>query len=146
MNHVTCSHKVCFKTAALVLRLVIGALFLYSGIIKLMNMEMIIGFCASMGLSVAIAWLVTIGEIAAGAALIAGIFTRIASVIVIIIMIGATILTAKATGFNSAIPTLVYLFAGVSLFLSGPGSFALAHCCGTKCDQDTCSNGSCETK
>ncbi len=140
-----CSNKVCFRSAALVLRMVIGALFLYSGIIKLMNMEMIIGFFASMGLSVVIAWLVTIGEIAAGAALIAGIFTRIASVIVVIIMLGATILTAKATGFNTAIPTLVYAFAGVSLFLSGPGCFALANIWGKKCDC-SCTTGTCEQK
>ncbi len=145
MNQIMCSDKVCFKSAALILRLAVGALFLYSGIVKIANMEMIVGFFASMGLSAVIAWLVTLGEIFAGAALIAGIFTRIASAIVVIIMIGATILTAKATGFNSAIPTLFYIFAGVSLFLSGPGLFALANVFGKKCDCD-CAEGTCETK
>jgi len=60
-----------------------------------------------MGMPMVVGWLVALGEVGAGAALIAGavlsrdILTRIGGLIVIIIMIGAIFLVHWPNGFNS---------------------------------------------
>ncbi len=81
------------------LRLSLAATFVYHGVGKFP----IEG--PAMGLPVAVVWLVALAEIAAGIMLIVGAFgkemlTRLAGLIVIVIMIGAIVLVHAERGFN----------------------------------------------
>ena len=83
------------------LRLSLAATFLYHGIGKYPVGE----FAQNFGMPLAVAWAVTIVEIAAGIFLIVGAFgkdilTRIAGLIVIVIMIGAIALVHWQNGFS----------------------------------------------
>jgi len=81
------------------LRLSLAATFIYHGVGKFP----IEG--PMMGMPVAMVWMLALGEIAAGALLIAGAFgkdvlTRLGALIVIVVMIGAIGLVHAKNGFN----------------------------------------------
>ena len=81
------------------LRLSLAATFIYHGVGKFP----IEG--PAMGLPVPVMWLLALGEIAAGVALIAGalskeILTRLGGLIVVVVMIGAIALVHAKNGFN----------------------------------------------
>jgi len=81
------------------LRLSLAATFIYHGVGKFP----IEG--PMMGMPVAVVWLVALGEVVAGLALIAGAFgkdilTRLGGLIVIVVMIGAIVLVHAKNGFN----------------------------------------------
>lgn len=83
------------------LRLSLAATFLYHGIGKFPVAE----FSQNFGMPLFVAWPVTIVEIVAGVFLVAGAFgreilTRIAGLIVIVIMIGAIALVHWQNGFS----------------------------------------------
>lgn len=79
------------------LRIMIAAVFLFHGISKLD--DGVAGFADAMGLSIGLAWLVTLGEIAAGALVLVGglvipgakTMSRFAGALVAIIMVGAIV-------------------------------------------------------
>jgi len=81
------------------LRLSLAATFVYHGIGKFPVEG------PMMGMPVAVVWLLGLGEIAAGVFLIAGAFgremlTRLGSLIVIVVMVGAIALAHAKNGFN----------------------------------------------
>ncbi|GBF30172.1 hypothetical protein MnTg04_00108 [bacterium MnTg04] len=81
------------------LRLSLAATFLYHGWGKFPIVE------PMMGMPVAAIWILALGEIAAGAMLIAGAFgkemlTRLGALIVIVVMIGAIVMVHAKNGFN----------------------------------------------
>lgn len=83
------------------LRISLAATFLYHGYAKFPVAD----FSAAMGMSMPLAWAVTISELVAGAALLAGAFTRdivtrVGAAIVIVIMIGAIFMVHLKNGFN----------------------------------------------
>ncbi len=80
------------------LRLSLAGTFLYHGFGKFPVSE-------AMGLPILVVWLVALGEIAAGACLIAGaltkdVVTRLGALIVIVIMIGAIVLVHGKNGWS----------------------------------------------
>lgn len=83
------------------LRLSLAATFLYHGLGKFPVDQ----FAQSFGMPVLVAWAVTVVEIVAGVALIAGAFgremlTRLGAAIVIVIMIGAIVMVHAKNGWN----------------------------------------------
>ena len=83
------------------LRVSLAATFLYHGYGKFPVAD----FSTAMGMPIAMAWAVTIAELVAGAALLAGAFTRdivtrLGAAIVIVIMIGAIFMVHLKNGFN----------------------------------------------
>lgn len=85
------------------LRLSLAATFIVHGLGKFPPD----GFAQGMGLPLPVAWLVALGEVGAGIALIGGailskeIITRLGGLIVIIIMLGAIFLVHLKNGFNA---------------------------------------------
>ncbi len=76
------------------------------------------------GLPVAVAWLVALGEIAAGIMLIAGAFgkdilTRLGGLIVVIIMIGAIAIVHATQGFRGMVFQLLMLAGGLYMATKG---------------------------
>ena len=83
------------------LRISLAATFLYHGYGKFPVAD----FSAAMGMSLPLAWAVTIVELVAGVALLAGAFTkdivtRLGAALVIVIMIGAIFMVHLKNGFN----------------------------------------------
>ena len=112
--------KVLAPNAHWALRLSLAATFLYHGVGKFP----IEG--PAMGLPVAVVWAIALAELAAGVMLIAGAFgkemlTRLAGLIVVVIMIGAIALVHAKNGFsvmNGGMEFQLLMLAGGLYFAS----------------------------
>lgn len=69
-------------------------------------------------------WIVVVSEILAGALLVVGLFTRLASILIIIIMLVAMNSLGR-TWMQIQIPFMMLVIA-VALFTSGPGRYSLS--------------------
>lgn len=126
-----CSTLNRFRPAApLVLRVVIGGLFVWHGIDKFdAGISMVEDMFRMWGVPAAglTAPLTAIIEIAAGAALIVGVMTRAAAMLLGLVMIGAIIYVKADLGIISSEPMpgaeldLALLAGLVSLLVTGPG-------------------------
>ena len=121
--------------AALLLRVSLGILFLAHGLLlKVMTFGLAgtAGYFQSIGYPAAFAYLVILGEIGGGLALILGVYTRAISLLLLPIMIGATLqhlgngwlFSAKGGGWE--FPAFL-LLAAVLQALLGPGALALGN-------------------
>ena len=118
--------------AALALRLVTGGLFLAHGLTKLLVFTIpgTVGFFESLGLPAIIAYLTIIAEIGGGVALILGVATRLVSLAVLPVLLGAIwahsgagwMFTNEGGGWEFP---LFWAIAQASLMLLGNGAFAL---------------------
>lgn len=127
----------------LVLRVVLGGIFLYHGIGKLTNMEQTIGFFQMMHFSTFWAWVVAIVETGAGLAVIVGIWTRVSAMFLAIIMIVAIVSVKAGKGFQAAEIDIVLLGLSLSIALIGCGRYAVCGSCHKKdCTNEAC-NASC---
>lgn len=84
------------------LRISLASVFLYHGIGKFPNVD---GFAQMFGLPGVVAWLVAIGEVAAGVMLLIGKFTsdlitRLGALLAIVILLGAIYLVHWANGWS----------------------------------------------
>lgn len=83
----------------LIVRLVVGITFLVHGLAKFQTIEGIAGWFQSIGLPSFMAYAVTAIEIIGGIGLIIGLGTRVISVIIAALMVGATVKVKLAAGF-----------------------------------------------
>jgi putative oxidoreductase len=106
------------------LRIGVGGIFVFAGIMKLLNPPMVVGMLESLGFPGPAfwAWLLIIVELVCGAAVLTGFKLRWVTIPLAIVMI-----VAISTSDQLAIVTnnLVILAGLVSLWLSGPGAWAL---------------------
>lgn len=125
-------HKGCVAT--LIIRLVIGAVFLYHGITKLMMpaagmIDFVGGAATNMGLTFLSTetwfWIVAICETVGGAMLVLGLCTRCAAVVLGIIMIFA--ITTKGWAVPTSEFEMVLLGILLSLVFSGSKRYSLDH-------------------
>lgn len=79
-------------SGALALRVTLGTILLAHGLLKVFVFTIAgtVGFFASLGLPSIVAYLTIFGEIAGGAALILGVYTRLTSLLTLPILLGAT--------------------------------------------------------
>ncbi|WP_102226828.1 DoxX family protein [Acidimangrovimonas sediminis] len=119
--------------AALILRLVTGALFLTHGLIKLLVFTPAgtAGYFASLGLPGWLGYLTMAVEILGGIALILGLWTRIVAVIEVFPLLGAILFVHAANGFGFTNPgggweyPALWMMAMIVLALLGDGAYAL---------------------
>lgn len=107
--------------ALLIIRILVGGFIAWAGIQKLTNMDATIANMATyFNLSPFIVWLVSLGELVGGIAVLLGAWTQIGAALIAIIMAGAIYYTAG----KAQAP--IYLFAG-SLLLTfvGGGKFSV---------------------
>jgi putative oxidoreductase len=115
----------------LLARLTVGWVFLQSGWGKAHNIDRVIGFFTSLGLPAPSfqAHLVAYTECIAGALLLIGLATRLASIPLIIIMTVAlrTALAEDATSFSAltGISEYLYIVLLVWLMIAGPGKVSV---------------------
>ncbi|MBP1153777.1 MULTISPECIES: DoxX family protein [unclassified Paenibacillus] len=121
-----------YEVGSLILRLVVGITFLVHGLIKFQSgIDNIAGWFTSIGLPGFAAYAIAIIEVAGGIALIAGIGTRVVSVLFGLIMVGAILKVKLAAGFagNGQMAgyelDLVLLAISIHLAISGSKLYSL---------------------
>jgi len=116
-----------FNTAMLVLRLGLGILMMNHGYQKLMNFGTYEAqFMSFLGLSKTISLaLVVFAEFFCSLFLILGLFTRLATIPLIITMCVALFKAHNAHFFSDGEMAAVYLTGYVTLFLTGPGKISV---------------------
>src|SRR4029078_4845181 len=109
------------------IRILSGIAFMTHGLPKLFNIAGTGDFFANMvGLPAAMALPIGLLEVIGGIALLAGVLTRIASILFIIEMIGSTIVAKLSKGFIGGYELDLLLMAiSISLLLTGPGRISV---------------------
>ena len=117
---------------ATITRLSLGVVLLAHGLLKVFVFTIpgTVGFFESLGLPAIIAYLTIFGEIAGGVALIAGLYSRLAAILSLPILLGATwahigngwVFSNQGGGWE--FPALLVVMA-VAIALQGSGAFAL---------------------
>src|SRR3989338_6799362 len=77
-------------TGLLVLRVGVGAIFIMSGWTKAADLSLTVGMFATMGFSAFCAYLVTAVELVGGIAVLFGIYSRVAALLLAIVMLVAS--------------------------------------------------------
>lgn len=108
----------------LLLRLAVGAVFIYHGWGKLTNLNQTGQFFVSLGMNQAMAAVVAIIELAGGLAIVLGAITYLASLILALIMAGAIYLVKWPHGFAGYEFELTLLVACLTIFFTGPGKYS----------------------
>jgi putative oxidoreductase len=115
-----------FAYAPLPIRILAGITFIIHGLPKLLNIAGSEVFFGKMGLPPDLAMLIGLLEVIGGVALIVGILTRVASILFIIEMIGATIVAKLSKGFVGGYEfDLLLMSISISLLLTGPGKASI---------------------
>ena len=117
---------------ATITRLSLGVILLAHGLLKVFVFTIpgTVGFFESLGLPAIIAYLTIFGEIAGGAALIAGLYTRLTALLSVPILLGATWAHAgngwvfSNQGGGWEFPALLAVMA-IAVAVQGSGSFAV---------------------
>ena len=149
-------HGKCDQWGLLILRVVVGAIFISHGYAKLFTdmpgIENFTGMLAGMGVPAAgfFAWVVGLTEFLGGIALVLGIFVKPASYLLAFVMLVALSQVKGFAIFGKGELDFALLGATLALAMTGPGKFSLArtlcNCCkGGTCSAD-CADGKCEMK
>lgn len=112
----------------LALRLAVGIVFIYHGWLKLTGMEGVVGMMQGIGLPMPLffAWLVALVEFIGGIAIILGLFNRIVTALLAIVMVVALLTVHAKTPFGPGVEfPIVLLGALIALHTVGPGRCAL---------------------
>ncbi len=139
-------HYNCRAWGLLILRVVIGVIFIAHGWQKIDNMAGTVGFFTSLGLPAFLAYVDAWVEFIGGIAFVLGIFTKITGYLFAIIMAVAILklkLVGGLTGAKGYEFELLLLAASLCISFAGPGIFAigprLCPCCrGGKCKSSGC--------
>jgi len=110
------------------IRILAGIAFIAHGIPKLADPAMTQGFFGNIGLPPELAIPIGLLEVIGGIALLAGLVTRIASILFIIEMIGASIVAKLSEGFVGGFELdLLLMSVAISLLLTGPGKISVEY-------------------
>ena len=126
--------------AALLLRVVLGGLFLAHAWLKIFVFTPAgtVGFFQSLGLPGALAYVVMAVEVVGGLALIFGVYARVAAIVLIPGLLGAIVTVHAAAGFSFAAKgggweyPAFWIVALVVLAALGDGAYAAVPSCKTK--------------
>lgn len=121
-----------FELSVVILRVVLGFTFFIHGLVKFQGgIENIVGWFSSIGLPGFLAYGVALIEVVGGLALVVGLFTRWVSILIALLMIGATLKVKLAVGFlgNGQMAgyelDLAFLAMAVSIAITGSKAYAL---------------------
>ena len=110
------------KYGPLPIRVLTGILFIAHGTPKLVNIPGTQHFFSSLGFPPEMAVIIALLEVIGGFAVLFGVLTRIAAILFIIEMIGATLAVKLSKGFVGGYDfDLLIMAVSISLLLTGPG-------------------------
>jgi len=106
------------------LRIGIGGIFVFAGIMKLMDPSMVVGMLEGMGFPGPAfwTWLLIIVELLCGVAVLTGFQLKWTTIPLAVVMFVAIVVSDTQVAINNT----VILSGLVSLWLSGPGAWALS--------------------
>lgn len=144
---VCCPHNA--DVGLLLIRLGLAAVFIVHGWMKLSNMDATVGFFATLGLSAAIAWIVTLFEFVGGVMMLLGTYVCVAGAMLALVMIGAIATVKGGMGFVGGYEfDAMLLLAAVGVALAGPGKYnacaMIAKGAGKGKEGGCCSGGACK--
>lgn len=108
----------------LVVRLILGGIFIVAGWAKVADMASTVGFFATLGIPAFLAYVVGYLELIGGILLVLGICTEKSAAVLALIMIVAVWLTMPG-GFQMFSTPLSVLAGLLSLMASGPGAYSV---------------------
>lgn len=113
--------------ALLLLRIVVGVIFVLAGWGKLTGIEGVQGFFGNIGIPLPglMAWVVAIVEFAGGLMVLVGVWIRYPSILLAIIMVVAILTTKLGQDFNAYRLDLMLLAASAAIALLGSGKFSV---------------------
>ncbi|MDQ0254103.1 putative membrane protein YphA (DoxX/SURF4 family) [Evansella vedderi] len=116
-----------FEISTLILRVVLGVIFFAHGLNKFQGgIENIAGWFESIGIPGFLAYAVALVELVGGIALIVGLFSRVVSILLALIMVGAIITVQLAVGFfGGYVLDLALMAMAVVIAINGSKAFAL---------------------
>jgi putative oxidoreductase len=110
------------------IRILAGIAFIAHGLPKLSEPSTTQGFFGNIGLPPELAIPIGLLEVIGGFAILVGVVTRIASILFIIEMIGATIVAKLSEGFVGGFELeLLLISIAISLLLTGPGNISIEY-------------------
>lgn len=111
----------------LLVRVTLGAIFIYHGWGKLGNLDMTMGFMESIGLPGFMAYAITAVELLGGLMLILGVLTRFAGVALAIAMaVAVCLVTFPKGGLAGSEYEILLMLASFALVLTGSGKYRLS--------------------
>jgi uncharacterized membrane protein YphA (DoxX/SURF4 family) len=117
-------HHKNYDWALLVLRVVVGIVFIAHGWDKWQNLSGTTGFFASVGLPVFLVYVVALIELLGGLAILLGVKTRLAGYLLAVVMAGAILLVKGKMGFLGGYEyDLTLLAAALALAMLPPGHY-----------------------
>ncbi|MSU55933.1 MAG: DoxX family protein [Candidatus Taylorbacteria bacterium] len=143
----------------LVLRIGVGLIFIVTGYMKVSDLAGTVAFFGTLGFAPFWAYLVAFVELIGGVMVLLGVYTRIASKLLAIIMIVAVYVMRH--DMQTVMMSFSVLFSTLALHLAGGGKYSLMKgCCGGKCGGSCaeggkscgckgdcqCGSGTCESK
>lgn len=115
-----------YDWSMLILRIMLGIIFLAHGLQKISGFEGIVKFFSSLGLPAVMAYIITTIETVGGTFLIVGLFTRLAAAGISAVLLGAIMTVKLNAGLVGGYEfELSLLSAAVALVCSGSNIFAL---------------------
>ena len=125
--------RILMTYGPLIVRVVLGTLFIINGWPKLINLEQTQGYFSMMGIPAELALLIGLLEVVGGLFLILGLLTRIVALLFVIEMISAFIIANTSNviilpeGYELGLLSIpiVFMAISISLMLTGPGRISL---------------------
>jgi putative oxidoreductase len=109
----------------LILRIVVGAVFIYAGVEKLSNMQQTIQFFGMIGFGAFWAWLVSLVEVIGGVLLVVGYATQIAGILLFITMAVAVEKIFGQAGFMGSLGAIMLGVSALVIAISGCGKYSI---------------------
>ena len=108
----------------LLLRLAVGAIFVYAGYSKLINMSQTITYFGMIGFGPFWAWVASLVEFIGGILMIVGYGTQVAGILLLVTMIVAVQKTFPQSGFTGSMGAIMLGITSLSIAISGCGSYS----------------------
>lgn len=125
-NKCKCEKLRCPDLGILLVRLGVGIVFLVHGIQKIMMLNGTVGFFGALGVPAFLTYVVTAIEVLGGVAMILGLCSRLAGILIAAVMVGAIYLVKFNAGFTGGYELdLVLLFSALGITFLGSGKYSL---------------------
>lgn len=112
----------------MLIRVALGVAFIAHGWAKLSDMGTTVGFFDSLGLAAPLAYLVAIVEFAGGLAILLGVFTKFAAILIACVMAVAMFKVKIAAGYLGGYELdLSFFLMALSLLALGAGKYRVGH-------------------